>query len=194
MAGAAGNDTYIVDNAGDKVLEAAGLGTDSVIATKSYILQIGSSVEVLRTTGTSSTYAVNLVGNELANTIQGNAAGNVLIGKGGSDTLSGFAGSDTFVFNTALGAANVDKVTDYNVAADTIQIDNAVFAGLAVGTLPVGAFRIGAAAADANDRIIYNSANGGLSFDADGNGAGRSTAFALLATGLALTNNDFVVI
>ena len=53
---------------------------------------------------------------------------------------------------------------------------------------------IGAAAADATDRIIYNSGTGNLFFDQDGTGAAAQVLFADLATGLALTNNDFFVV
>ena len=56
------------------------------------------------------------------------------------------------------------------------------------------AYFIGAAAADASDRIVYNNATGALSYDADGNGAGAAVQFATLTAGLALTNNDFVVV
>jgi serralysin len=83
---------------------------------------------------------------------------------------------------------------DFSVALDTIQLDNAVFAGLPTGTLAAGAFRIGAAALEADDRILYDSASGSLRFDPDGNAAGGASVFAVLSTGLALTNNDFVVI
>ena len=69
-----------------------------------------------------------------------------------------------------------------------------MFAGLSLGVLAAGAFRTGAAAADADDRIIYNSATGALMFDADGNGAGAAIQFATLATGLAMTNAEFLVI
>jgi Ca2+-binding RTX toxin-like protein len=79
------------------------------------------------------------------------------------------------------------------VADDTISLENAVFTGLAVGTLTGGAFYIGAAAHDSTDRIIYNSATGALLFDADGNGAGAAIQFATLSTGLALTASEFIV-
>ena len=68
------------------------------------------------------------------------------------------------------------------------------FTGLANGTLAADAFRIGAAAADATDRIIYNSATGALLFDADGSGAGAAVQFATLDTGLAMTASEFFVI
>jgi Ca2+-binding RTX toxin-like protein len=48
--------------------------------------------------------------------------------------------------------------------------------------------------ADADDRIIYNSANGALWYDADGTSAAPAVYFAQLSTGLALTTADFLVI
>ena len=75
-----------------------------------------------------------------------------------------------------------------------IQLDDAVFAGLTLGGLAANAFYIGAAAHDADDRIIYNSATGALLFDADGNGAGAAVQFATLTTSLALAAGEFVVV
>ena len=103
---------------------------------------------------------------------------------------------DKFLFNTALNAAtNVDTITDMTAGVDIIRLDDAFFAGIgAVGVLNADAFHIGAAAADAEDRIVYNSATGELFFDANGSAAGGSTLFANLATGLALSNTDFHVV
>jgi Ca2+-binding RTX toxin-like protein len=90
----------------------------------------------------------------------------------------------------------VDQVTDYNVAADRIEIDNAVFTGLATGTLAASAFRANAAgqATDASDRIIYDTDNGHLYFDADGNAGGGRVRFAILDPGLAMVAAEFLVV
>ncbi len=195
MVGAAGDDWYFVDNAADSVVEGAGQGAnDRVFTSVSYTLGAGVQVEMFTTTDSAGATALNLTGNEFANTIFGNAGVNVLDGKGGSDTLVGLAGVDTFRFTTALGAGNVDAISGYSVADDTIQLENAVFTGLAAGALAAGAFNTGSAATQADDRIIYNSASGALLFDADGNGAGAAIQFAAVNPGLAMTASEFVVI
>jgi len=135
-----------------------------------------------------------IAGDDNANNLLGTPDNDVIDGKGAADTLNGFGGTDTFRFTTALGAGNVDAVQGFDPADDTIALDDAVFAGLAVGALPAGAFVIGAAASDADDRIVYDSVTGALWFDADGNGAGAAVQFATLVDGLALTSADFVVI
>ncbi|MEQ1653837.1 MAG: hypothetical protein ABL897_15250 [Hyphomicrobium sp.] len=130
-------------------------------------------------------------------TVRGLSGNDSINGDGGNDTLIGGAGSDTFVFNSAPSATtNADTITDFNVAADTINIENGVFIGLGptAGTLAAVKFFTGAAAHDADDRIIYNATTGVLSFDADGNGAGAAIKFATLTTKPVLTNADFFVI
>ena len=117
-------------------------------------------------------------------------------GREGDDDLTGLAGQDQFLFNTPLnGASNVDRVIDFNVADDTILLDNAVFSSsLGLGNISAGEFVIGTAAQDANDRIIYNSGTGALFYDNDGVGGNAQVQFAELSRGLALTNLDFLVV
>ncbi|MCB1968095.1 MAG: calcium-binding protein, partial [Candidatus Accumulibacter sp.] len=77
-----------------------------------------------------------------------------------------------------------------------IELENAIFASLSsTGTLAAGSFRSGAAvvAADGDDFILYDTASGALSYDADGNGAGAAVPFATLGIGLALSSADFLV-
>ena len=141
-------------------------------------------MEALTTTDNNGMDAINLTGNNSAQDIVGNAGVNVLQGLGGddylqgragNDTLTGGAGNDKFLFNTALNAAtNVDTITDMTAGVDIIRLDDAFFAGIgAVGVLDADAFHIGAAAADAEDRIVYNSATGQLFFDSNGNARRR---------------------
>ncbi|MEQ1951493.1 calcium-binding protein [Mesorhizobium sp. CN2-181] len=132
------------------------------------------------------------------NAINGGAGSDTIKGYGGNDTLTGGAGVDFFVFNSALDmATNVDAIADFNVAADTIQLDNAVFTALAAtGTLAASAFKdIAVAAKDADDRVIYNSDTGALYYDADGSGGTfGNVKFATLTGAPDLTAADFVVI
>ncbi|WP_245340630.1 family 16 glycosylhydrolase [Mesorhizobium sp. WSM4313] len=193
MVGYGGNDTYYVDNVGDKVTEAVGGGTDKILASVSHALAVGSEVELLATTNPSNTTAINLTGNEFAQTIQGNAGANIINGGGGSDVLTGSGGRDTFVFNTALGTGNVDKITDFTVSKDKIQLDHTVFAELHTGKLPAAAFSTGTAAHDTSDHIIYDSSTGALYYDSDGHGGASQVQFATLSPGLSISSSSFFV-
>jgi Ca2+-binding RTX toxin-like protein len=191
MYGDRGDDEYIANSAGDLVFETtAGVAGGNDLVNSSVNYTLSTNVERLTLTGTGN---VNGTGNVLANTIIGNAGNNFIDGKTGADILTGGLGGGNFVFTTALVGGNIDLITDYSVAADTLRIDNAVFAGLAAGYLAASDFRIGASAGDASDRIIYNSATGGLFFDADGLGGAAQVQFATLGAGLALTNADVFV-
>ena len=84
-----------------------------------YTLAAGVSVELMMTTQAAG--AVDLTGNELANTIYGNnnvnvlggAAGNdVLAGQGGSDTLNGGADADTLFGGNDADTLNGDGEAD----------------------------------------------------------------------------------
>jgi serralysin len=101
LVGFAGDDTFYVDNAADTVTEYAGQGADRVLASVSYKLGSGMHVELLTTTNDAATTAINLTGNELANTLRGNAGANVLDGKGGADSMNGLAGDDWYYVDNA---------------------------------------------------------------------------------------------
>ena len=208
MAGGAGNDAYVVDNAGDIVMEAASAGTDSVSSSVSYALT--ANVENLTLTGSA---AINAIGNALNNVLTGNAGANVIDGGAGldvisagagndtlngglgADTLDGGAGVDVFVFNSALGPGNIDRLNNFVTADDTIQLDHAIFTAIGdAGALAVGAFNTGVAATQADDRIIYNKTTGALFYDADGSGQGLAMQFATLSGMVGtLSAADFVV-
>ena len=109
MSGGLGNDTYVVDNIGDKVQEAVNAGTDTVQSNISYIL--GDNLENLTLLGGA---AINGTGNSLNNVMTGNSANNILDGAAGDDKLDGGAGADTLLGglgnDTLMGGDGADKL------------------------------------------------------------------------------------
>lgn len=109
--GGAGNDVVYVDNQLDQVVELAGEGRDTVIASLSYALS--ASIENLVLTGGGD---FNGTGNELANRIIGNDGNNTLDGGAGADRLIGGAGDDTYIVDniyddiTERSAGGIDLV------------------------------------------------------------------------------------
>jgi Ca2+-binding RTX toxin-like protein len=208
MRGGAGNDLYLVNSVNDIINESltGSSGVDTVESSISFSLgntaRVLGAVENLRLLGSS---AINGTGNVLGNGITGNTGSNFLDGQDGNDildgglgndSLTGGAGNDAFFFNTALSAAtNIDDLVDFSVPADTVRLENSVFTALTTtGTLAAAAFHIGGAAHDADDRIIYDSTAGTLTYDSNGNAAGGAVQFATLDPGLLLTNADFEVV
>lgn len=93
MSGGDGNDTYIVDNLGDQVIEDLGdliAGIDLVISSATHTLS--ANIENLRLSGAA---ALTGTGNGLDNDIAGNTGANRLFGLVGNDTMSGGGGNDT---------------------------------------------------------------------------------------------------
>ena len=133
MKGGAGDDRYSLDQSGDRVVELAGEGTDSVSAAFSYTL--GANVENLTLSATFDGARAN--GNELANVIIGSYRANILDGKGGADTMKGGAGNDTyFVDDTSdkvveLSNGGTDLVKSAVTFALSSQVESLVLTGTA---------------------------------------------------------------
>lgn len=150
--------------------------------------------------------------------LEGGDGADKLIGGIGNDILVGGAGADRFVFSNPI--QGIDQILDFNVAEDIIEIQLPLFiressgsvtsivavgddpanntfgkAGLTGNALlPAEQFHVGAGAADANDRFIYDSITGGLFFDVDGSGANPQLQLATLAPGLAFTNANISIV
>ncbi|HEV7659769.1 MAG TPA: Calx-beta domain-containing protein [Allosphingosinicella sp.] len=193
LAGFGGNDTYFLDTAADLVAEGAGAGFDAIYTSASYVLGAGVSVEWLSADAAYGTGSINLTGNELANIILGNNGANILDGGGAGDLIYGYGGADSFAFTSAFSGDNVDLIGDFAGGVDKIWLDDAIFTALG-GGLNANAFVLGTSAAGAEDRIIYNSANGQLFYDADGTGGGAQILFAVLTNHASLSASDFQVI
>jgi Ca2+-binding RTX toxin-like protein len=91
MTGGTGNDTYVVDNGSDQVVENPGEGSDAVFSTVHFVLPVNVETLVLQGSADLQGY-----GNGDANTLTGNAGSNLLDGRGGADVMRGGAGNDVY--------------------------------------------------------------------------------------------------
>ncbi len=190
MLGGLGNDTYVVHNKRDVVIEGANAGEDTIQSYTSFALSAHVEKGVLL--GASK---INLIGNTLDNALTGNTGDNTLNGREGNDTLRGNAGADSFVFDRNLDAAsNVDRIIDFAPGEDKLVLKGAVFGGLTQAELEAGGFALRANAADADERIIYHQPTGQMWYDADGSGAAEKVLFATFANNAVITVDDFSVV
>ncbi|MBU2581373.1 MAG: tandem-95 repeat protein [Alphaproteobacteria bacterium] len=127
LDGGSGDDGYVVDNAGDVVIEAAAGGQDRVTAFIDFTLT--ANVESLSLaggaiSGTGNALDNTLAGTDAANTLNGAGGDDTLRGGAGNDTLDGGSGSDTFVYSAGDGN---DVIRDTGPATD---IDRLYLPGL----------------------------------------------------------------
>jgi Ca2+-binding RTX toxin-like protein len=144
-----------------------------------------------------------LVGGNNGDTLNGGNGNDYLRGGVGSDILNGGSGSDLFVFNVTPTSANADTIQDFNATGDPLNgdrigLEDSIFTVIG-STLDATEFRAnaGGTALDANDFILFDTANGSLYYDADGNGAGAKVLIATISLpGLTgtLDPGDFLMI
>ena len=120
MTGGADDDVYYVDDARDRVIEAANEGNDTIYASVSYTLLGGQAVETLAVDPAFVSVAVSLTGNALAQTIQGGEGDDRLTGGGGADTLIGGKGDDVY-YVSSNGVTIRETGSDYDKVFSTVS-------------------------------------------------------------------------
>ncbi|HEY0623756.1 hypothetical protein [Sphingomonas sp.] len=113
MIGGGDDDSYVVDNAGDQVIETVGGGLD-IVRTSLSSLTLADGVEDLSYTGGGGFAGT---GNALDNSLYGKALNDALYGLDGDDKLVGGAGADLLD-----GGAGRDQVDYTKSAAITVNL------------------------------------------------------------------------
>lgn len=182
LYGYASNDT-INGGAGNDTIY-AGLGADSILG--------GAGNDQIH--GDDGNDVVN--GGDGVDYLYGGKGNDTIIGASGADLIQLESGSDVLVFNSLSGA---DGIMDYSVNADTIQLSKAMFAAL-VGSigdqLTTAQFQASTngLASNTSARVIYNTSNGQLSYDADGSAAGTAVLIGTFQNNPTLNAGEFFLV
>ncbi|GJE19067.1 hypothetical protein AIGOOFII_3806 [Methylobacterium marchantiae] len=205
LDGGAGNNKLVVDAASRGTVEVyrvQKLEADlSALTTAADISSNHIYFDGFQASGLSSNNsftAMVVTGGSVNDTISGSNGADYLNGGAGSDVLTGDLGRDIFAFTTALGASNIDHITDFTKKSDKINLSNTIFKTLPAGILSEDAFKnieLFPGKLDETDRILYNHKTGVLSYDADGNGKLAAINFLVIDNNLKnLSFNDILIV
>jgi Ca2+-binding RTX toxin-like protein len=194
MYGWQGNDTYVIDNAGDVVFENTGQGRDAVKTSISLLNTAPfGDIEIFETTDVAGTTNIDITGTFLDNTISGNNGQNTLAGGAGIDALFGHGGNDLLVGGAdadVLDGGAGEDTASYDTSASGVQVSLAAgtgFGGDAQGDLLAGIENVVGSAfgdlltGDGNANKLFGGAGndeffGGNAGDLIDGGAGVNTA------------------
>lgn len=184
LIGGVGDDTYMISNNLDVIIEAAGDTADEVISSAaSYTL--ADNVENL--TLLAGAGDINGTGNNYDNLITGNAGNNILDGGAGDNTLVGGLGNDTYIVasesetiieNLAEGTDEVQTTSSYTLGTN---LENLRLIGSAADNLNGwGNSENNQLIGDGGDNHLFgyagnDSLDGGLGNDTMVGGAGDDT-------------------
>jgi Ca2+-binding RTX toxin-like protein len=111
MIGGTGNDTYLVDNLGDVIVEQAGQGSDyAYVSISGYTAS--ENVEVVVVMGT---VGETVTGRDGDSVLWGSSGADTLTGQSGNDIIFGGAGADTMIGGSGSDLYFVDNLGDHTV-------------------------------------------------------------------------------
>jgi Ca2+-binding RTX toxin-like protein len=138
-------------------------------------------------------YLVGGVGN-FRDFIEGGNGDDILEGGGGFDKLTGGTGRDAFRYVSSADSGT-DTITDFSVADDIIQISKSGYSlSLLPGALASNKFVLGSSTTNTGTTILYDSATGLVTLDANGSNVGGIIKLANVGAGLNLTHSNFRIL
>ncbi|KXK06847.1 MAG: Bifunctional hemolysin/adenylate cyclase precursor [Nitrospira sp. OLB3] len=144
MTGYEGDDTYVIDDPGDVVVEQANGGHDAVVS--AITVTLSDHIETLSLTGSAALDGV------------GNALDNLLVGNEGVNVLAGGSGHDTYVVE-----AWDSVIEQADGGIDTVQTSHSFALGTQVENLTLtGAGSVVGIGNDLANRLVGNGSASGL--------------------------------
>jgi Ca2+-binding RTX toxin-like protein len=187
LVGGDGNDVFIVNALTDKVIEAAGEGTDEIRSTVSVSLSAAAAALTTPVDAASREHVENvtLLGATAINAI-GNAANNVLTGGTGANSLDGGLGQDTLIGGTGSDIYVLDDENDVVIETgtaatelDTIRSTVSIDISANLGDNDVDAIEkielLGSASLSAKGNALRNTLQGNVGNNTLDGGAGVDT-------------------
>jgi Ca2+-binding RTX toxin-like protein len=193
--GGAGNDA-LYGKAGSNDSLFGGTGDDSLYGNAGGDFLFGGAGNDDLYGGAGDDFLFGGPGND---SLSGGRGDDILYSSVGADRLIGGEGSDTFEFASRLaGGPGPDQIVDFRSAEDGIQLHQFAFGfDFDRGSLSENDFFAGSGA-DAgvqgtDNALVYDTDNGGLFFDANGQAAAGRTLIATLAGAPELSADDFLI-
>lgn len=197
MEGGLGDDIYLVSEAGDSVIEAAGGGRDTVRSSVSFTL--GENVEDLillagGLTGTGNAARNLLRGSAGDDTLDGAAGNDVLVGGAGADVLIGGAGRDVFSWFALTDSLPTgrDLVADFGQGADRMDLRR-IDAGDAPGDQAFAFVAGGAFTGGGQGSVRFEFSGGETLVQVDAGNGGAAEMVIRLTGNISLTAADFLL-
>ena len=193
-AASLGDDTYVVDNAGDVVDETGGDGTDTVRSSVTFslsdALHAKGEIENLTLTGSS---AINGTGNDLDNVITGNSRQECACGTWRADDLDGGGGIDTATYAASGSGVVVSLMTGLGSGGDAegdtlVNIENLI--GSAFNDTLTGGSLANRIDGGAGDDMIEGGAGNDVLLGGLNGAAGDTVSYANAAAGVKVNLGD----
>lgn len=102
------------------------------------------------------------------------------------------------MFNTALGSTNIDTITDFLSKTDTIKLSKAIFTTLGNVNQTITTNQwlesTNHTATSQTQRIIHDTTDGGLYYDADGSGGVAAVKIAVIGVDHMVSGDISVIV
>lgn len=178
MEGLGGDDTYLVDNSKDVIIEVAGEGPDTVSSSVTYTLSNEVENITAAVSGASATDRIILTGNAKDNILDSNGKANITL-KGGAGNDTYLIGADTVVsdsggIDTIVATGSID-ISSAGLAGAATTIENAIGSGTITGNDLANRLYGGSGVDNIAGGLGNDMLNGGVGADSLAGGAGNDT-------------------